>query len=134
MVYELPRDATHCPKGHKRLMRLFNKIGVVGTRHVAPDPNFRLTNSSRFQRSQPALQDAYDHQDKHKLQDTRMRSHEASQKEMVALSNVLGVPGGKGRPMDTKEIRETLKRDPYAPSSLMARQWDRGIPAKVKTA
>ena len=28
-TYELPVDATHCPRGHKRLRRLFNRIGVM---------------------------------------------------------------------------------------------------------
>ena len=27
-VYDLPVDATHCPKGHKRLTRLFNAVNV----------------------------------------------------------------------------------------------------------
>lgn len=136
MVYELPVDATHCPHGHKRLRRLFNKVGVIGLRDTQPDPDSRLTSSSRFARSQPALQSAFDHADSHKLSNPGMRSyelHDAPPAVRQTIAAQLGGQSGKGRPMRPDEIRSTLARDRYAPSSIMAQQWGHGIPSWVKS-
>lgn len=60
-TYELPVDATHCPAGHKRLTRLFNKVGVIGTRAVAPEADWRLTGTSLPRRADAMLTESYDH-------------------------------------------------------------------------
>lgn len=138
LVYEdLRIDATHCPLGHKRLRRLFNKVGVIGTRSTRPDPDFRRTSNSRFQRSQPSLQEAFDRADKSKLQDKSMRSYEehaAPPEVRAAIAASLGGQGGKGRPMTPAEIKARVARDPIGePASIMARQWDRGIPTLVRS-
>lgn len=133
MVYELPVDATHCPQGHKRLRRLFNKIGVIGLRPLQPDLDSRLTSSSALARSAARLQPGFDHADAHKLQDRSMRSYELhNAPPQVRQAIASQFPGGEARPMSPTEIQQTLRKDPYATSSLLARQWGQGIPSRVK--
>lgn len=54
-VYELPVKATHCPMGHKRIVRLFNKVGVLTGRR--PDHfDGRHTSSSKAARIDALVQ------------------------------------------------------------------------------
>ncbi len=52
-VYELPIKATHCPMGHKRIVRLYNKIAVI--RRVADDRMDPRHTSSRHAARTDAL-------------------------------------------------------------------------------
>lgn len=120
MVYELPVDATHCPKGHKRLMRLFNAVGVIGTRNVQPDGDWRLTSSSKTV-VKSALLDPYAEQaDKTKLQDPRMRSFDIKDAPapVRALAQATlaaqGVKAGKGEPMKREDVAKLRRTDPHA--------------------
>lgn len=58
-VYELPVKATHCPMGHRRIVRLFNKVNVnLGAR---PTERFdgRHTSSSKAARVDALVEEPY---------------------------------------------------------------------------
>lgn len=106
-VYELPVDASHCPRGHKRLKRLFNAVAVIGTRPTQPEGDPRLTSSSHFQRSTASLQPMYDRRDQLKAPDD-MRSYTVP---VGTAGQMVGSGMGKGRPMREMEIAQVISRD-----------------------
>jgi hypothetical protein len=112
-VYELPVDATHCPAGHKRLKRLFDKVGVIGTREVQPDRDSKLTSNSHFVRSTALLRPGFDHAAAHKPAND-MRSF-----AMPVGSGQAPAPQGKGRPMTEIEIARARRTDTYSVPSLL---------------
>lgn len=113
-VYELPVDATHCPKGHKRLKRLFNQVAVV-TRAAAPDPDMRLTSSSHLARSNALLQDGFDHAAKF--------APPADMTSRVQSVSSLGFGSrGVGAPMQSLEYQREIARDYH----------DRRVPQSVR--
>lgn len=115
--YELPVDAKFCPEcGSKRIQRLFNAVGVIGTRAVAPEPNWRLTSSSHAARSTALLQPMYDQREANAAPPT-MGSYAVPTSQLGA--------DGKAKPMESTEIARVFKDDmrrykaPTSPSSVM---------------
>ena len=125
MVYELPIDATHCPKGHKRLKRLYNQVGVIGTKATSRD----------WQRSMDtAMRDAYDHERPSTVPNmpsfglgSREREISMPQgRKFVApsrqeLASFFGAEG-QGRVMNEMEIVRERRRDPYSIPAMLHRQ------------
>jgi hypothetical protein len=110
-VYELPVDASHCPRGHKRLRRLFNQVNVL-TRPAAPDIDYRLTSNSHLARSNALLQDGFDHAaaiapppDMMRAQDAMMQQYQGQ-----PIGTMLGRPG-TGAPMLPLEIQREIAKD-----------------------
>ena len=59
-VYELPIRSTHCPMGHKRIVRLFNKVNIaLGARRTEPYDG-RHTSSSKAARVDAIAQKPYE--------------------------------------------------------------------------
>ncbi len=61
-VFELPLGSTHCPMGHKKLVRLFNKVAVRIGKRAYDNGDMRHTSSSMARRvdqiAEPAMLDA----------------------------------------------------------------------------
>ena len=129
-VYELPVNASRCPVcGSKRIARLFNKVGVIGTRSVQPEMDPRLTSSSHFQRSSAMLQSHYDDRA------SKLNVPDGMRSEAIAVSQV---GSGKAAPMDQMAVaavwREDMKRHqgPVAPSSVMKVMGRAPIPTTIR--
>ena len=133
--YELPVDATHCPRGHKRLKRLFNHVGVIGTRATSPEPDWRLTRTDHS-RTDTIQRDAYDQHRATRVQSSDIHSLPLSDHEReVALpggrkfvrpsrsqvEQMFGA-GGKGHVMTPAEIAKAARAEPWSPAAIFARQ------------
>lgn len=130
--FELPVDATRCPMcGSKRLTRLFDQVGVIGTREVQPEGDSRLTSSSHFQRSTAMLQPMMDQREASRPPDN-MHSH------AVPISQLTGGDVQKGRPMNELEVASTFREDmkrfkaPTSPSSVLKLLNRSPIPTTVR--
>ena len=146
MVYELPIDSTHCPKGHKRLRRLFNAVGVIGLRRgMQPEADWRLTSSSPVQRADALLQDSFDARDKQRASARELpsfavdgREHDVSlpggNRFVVpsgdAVKAMFGLPG-KGEPMTQMEIHRSMRQDSLGVPSLLNGINQKGVPTVV---
>jgi len=134
-VYELPVDATHCPRGHKRLKRLFNKVGVIGTRAVSPEPDWRLTRADHS-RTDTIQRDAYDQHRATRVQSPDIVSLPVGHAEREVnlpggrkfvqpsreqAAQLLGV-GGQGRLMTSAEIAKAARHEPWSPAAIFSRQ------------
>src|SRR5438094_8255076 len=88
-VYELPVNAARCAVcGSKRIKRLFDKVGVIGTRSVSPDPDFRLTRTDHS-RTDHIQRDAYD---QHRA--TRVQSPDIVSLPVGHAESAVDQPGG----------------------------------------
>jgi hypothetical protein len=143
-VYELPIDATHCPKGHKRLKRLFNKIGVIGLRAMRPEADWRLTSSSALQRSKALLQDSFDAADKQKASAQEMPTWGTGnvEREVSTKQGKFLVPSrqdlarqfglaGPGAPMTQIEVAREIKRDRLSVPAVLHELNKKPIPTVV---
>jgi len=134
-VYELPVDATHCPQGHKRLKRLFNKVGVIGTRTVSPEPDWRLTRTDHS-RTDHIQRDAYDHHRATRVQSPDIHSvplgnsereinlpggRKFVQPSREQVAQMFGT-GGKGHVMTSAEIARAARHEPWSPAAIFSRQ------------
>lgn len=61
-VYELPINATHCPMGHRKVVRIFDRVNVRIGRAKPDFPDMRHTSSSKAARidviAEPAISQA----------------------------------------------------------------------------
>lgn len=137
--FEASVDAKVCPEcGSKRIKRLYNKVGVIGTRATSEGWDPKLTSNSHFVRSSAMLQDMYD-QRSAQAPPGDMRSMNVA--DFAARSGGqagVRVQGqyGKAAPMESSEISRVLKDDmkrykmPTSPSSVMSLMSKRGIPTR----
>lgn len=141
-LFEAAVTATRCPVcGSKRIKRLFNKVGVLGTRRVQAEPDWRLTSSSPLQRSKAMLQDGADAAYKRRASAHAMPTYEVSgtEHEVSTAQGKFIMPsrsevvqhfnlGGKGEPMKQLDIAREIRRDPLSVPAVLNRLNRRDIP------
>src|SRR2546430_2641465 len=89
-TYELPVGSKRCPVcGSKRVKQLFNRVAVIGTRSVSPDPDFRLTRTDHS-RTDHIQQAAYD---QHRA--TRVQSPDIVSLPVGHAEREVNLPGGR---------------------------------------
>jgi DNA-directed RNA polymerase subunit RPC12/RpoP len=118
-VYEdLPTATTRCPVcGSKRIMRLYNKVNVIGTRSLQPEFDPRLTSSSPAVVKNALMQPGFDRAEAHRSTGSdptkpggRLRSWAIP---YVAMADpTYQNKTGQGRPMRELERAALRRYDP----------------------
>lgn len=142
-MYELPVTAKVCSVcGSKRLKRLFNAIGVIGTRALAPERDWRLTSDSALRRSDALLTDGFDAAASRKSSSAAVpsfavggnerrinmpqgREFHAPSHQQVAASFGLA---GKGAPMAPLDVMREIRQDKLSVPSVLHQMNRRPVP------